>query len=56
MSADPPVAARYALAPVVDGAAAWDLAAPLVLTPVRLSAPVPVALPYRPRWTTGSRP
>ncbi|WP_170977808.1 hypothetical protein [Blastococcus sp. CCUG 61487] len=47
---------RFVLAPVVGGVAAWDAGTALVLAPVRLSAPVPVALPYRKRWVTGSRP
>ena len=44
---------RFVLAPVVDGVAAWDQAMDLVLTPIRLSSRVRVALPFRRGSTTG---
>lgn len=47
MTAAPQPAGRFVLAPVVDGAAAWDRATDLVLAPIRLSTPVHVAPPAR---------
>lgn len=41
-----PRAARFVLAPVVDGVAAWDAGTQLVITPFRLS-PVSVVIPFR---------
>jgi hypothetical protein len=55
MTAAPGRSGRFVLAPVVDGVAAWDRGAELLLSPVRLSSPVSVALAFRQRYVTSSR-
>ena len=44
MTAVPPRAARFRLAPVDQQGADWDRSADLVLTPLRLASPVPIVL------------
>lgn len=45
MSGQPRASARYVMAPIVDGAAAWDRGVDLVLAPIRLSPSVSVVRP-----------
>lgn len=48
-------AARFVLAPIVDGAAAWGVGTDLVLTPIRLSSAIAVVRPARPSSSGGAR-
>ncbi len=48
-------AGRFVLAPIVDGAAAWDAGTDLVLTPIRLSSQMAVVRPVRRPTSGGAR-
>lgn len=55
MTAASTPAGRFVLAPVVNGAAAWDQATPLVIAPFRL-APVSLVVPFRNGRSAGLQP
>lgn len=45
--------ARFVLAPVVNGAAAWSQATVVKAIPIRLPYPIVLALSFRQRWLQG---